>query len=307
MHRQIYTKAIDVVQLDYTSLAQYAGRYRRLVCALFEHDIYFQSIARGLSEPRGVTGKIAAAVEYLRALHYELRTLPGIDRIQACTRENKEYLLSFIPRLAGRVHEGLRAVVDTSSYRFQPGGREPATMLFLGSFRHLPNQAALTWFLSKVLPRVLERRPEARLVVVGAEAPPRHGLPPSPAIDLRGFVDDIREPLSRYAVFVCPILSGSGVRVKLLEAFAAGIRVVSTRVGAEGLARQDGDLCALADDPAEFAQKILALFDSPDLAAQMAQRARREVEANWDAAACTRKLLESYREALREKRGATCL
>ena len=307
MHRQIYTQAIDVIQLDYTSLAQYAGRYQRLVCALFEHDIYFQSIARGLSEPRGFTGKLNAAVEYLRALHYELRTLPGIDRIQACTRENKQYLLSFMPRLAGRVQEGLRAVVDTSSYRFQPGGREPATMLFLGSFRHLPNQAALTWFLGQVLPRVLERRPEARLVVVGAEAPPRHGLPPSPAIDLRGFVDDIREPLSRYAVFVCPILSGSGVRVKLLEAFAAGIPVVSTRVGAEGLARQDGDLCALADDPAEFAQKILALFDSPDLAAQMAQRARLEVEANWDAAACTRKLLNSYRDALREKRGATFL
>jgi GT2 family glycosyltransferase/glycosyltransferase involved in cell wall biosynthesis len=303
MHRLIRTHGIDVVQLEYTALAQYAGRYRGLLCALFEHDIYFQSIARGLTEPHSLYWKLTAEIEYLRALRYELRVLPRIDRIQVCTAENKAFLLSFLPKLAGRVQEGLRAIVDTSSYRFQTAGREPATMLFVGSFRHLPNQAALTWFTRKVLPRVLERRPDARLVVVGSEAPPRHGLPPSEAIELRGLVDDIREPLSRYAVFVCPILSGSGVRVKLLEAFSAGIPVVSTRVGAEGLARQDGEFCALADDPAQFAEKILALFERPEAAAQMAERARREVEANWDAAATTQKLVASYREALREKRG----
>ncbi len=60
-------------------------------------------------------------------------------------------------------------------------------------------------------------------------------------------MEDVREPLSRYAVFVCPILSGSGMRVKLLEAFAAGIPVVSTTLGAEGLTSKDGDICALAD------------------------------------------------------------
>ena len=117
-----------------------------------------------------------------------------------------------------------------------------------------------------------------------------------------GFVEDVREPLARYAVFVCPILSGSGVRVKLLEAFAAGIPVVSTTVGAEGLAAKDGEFCALADDPAEFAERVLALFEDPERAAAMAARARAEVEANWDMAAITRRLVESYRELVTEKR-----
>ena len=82
-----------------------------------------------------------------------------------------------------------------------------------------------------------------------------HSLPALPDnIELRGFVEDVREPLGRYAVFVCPILSGSGMRVKLLEAFAAGIPVVSTPLGAEGLARseeagKDSEICALAEDP----------------------------------------------------------
>jgi glycosyltransferase involved in cell wall biosynthesis len=117
-----------------------------------------------------------------------------------------------------------------------------------------------------------------------------------------GYVEDAREPLARCAVFVCPVLSGSGVRVKLLEAFAAGIPVVSTFVGAEGLARQDGEFCALADQPAAFADRVVALFENPQEAARMAARARVEVEANWDIAAMTRKLVESYRELVREKR-----
>jgi glycosyltransferase involved in cell wall biosynthesis len=115
-------------------------------------------------------------------------------------------------------------------------------------------------------------------------------------------VDDVREPLARCAVFVCPILSGSGVRVKLLEAFAAGIPVVSTTLGAEGLTRSDGQICALADQPAAFAERVLALFENPETAAQMAARARAEVEANWDMAAITRKLVDGYRDMVREKR-----
>ena len=119
-----------------------------------------------------------------------------------------------------------------------------------------------------------------------------------------GYVDDVRRPLSQYALFVCPILGGSGVRVKLLEAYAAGIPVVSTTVGAEGLARQDGEFCALADDPAAFAERVLALFADPQAAADMAARARAEVEAHWDMAAITRRLVDSYRELVIEKRAA---
>ena len=127
-------------------------------------------------------------------------------------------------------------------------------MLFIGSFRHDPNRVAMDWFVGEVMPLILARTPGARLVIAGSDPPPVHAWANhSGALELLGCVEDVREPLARYAVFVCPILSGSGVRVKLLEAFAAGIPVVSTTVGAEGLARQDGEFCALADDAAGFA------------------------------------------------------
>ncbi len=302
LHRQMYLRDVDVLQLEYTALAQYGAAFQRMACVLFEHDVYFQSIGRGLARMNGLIRRAKASVEYLRALRYELRVLPGFDRIQVCSAENRDYLLSFLPQLADRLDDN-RAGIATASYQFRPDGREPRTMLFLGSFRHLPNQEALVWFSLQVLPKVVERCPDARLVIVGAEPPQRHSLPGDPEhIELRGFVEDVREPLSRYAVFVCPILSGSGMRVKLLEAFSAGIPVVSTRLGAEGLAAQDGDICALADDPAEFAARIVELFDDSAKARSLAERARERVVATRDMAVLTRNLEASYRTVLRAKR-----
>jgi len=303
IHRQIYLKQIDVVQLEYTPLGQYAHAYRHIPTILFEHDIYFQSIARGLPHMPGALARFKARYEYLRALRYELRMLPRCDRVQVCTRENGEYLAGFLPRIRGRLQAGLRAGIDTARYEFSPAGREPFTMLFLGSFRHEPNIVALDWFVNAVLPRIVARQPEARLVVVGSDAPPQHPYADrAPAVEIRGFVEDIREPLARYAVFVCPVRSGSGVRVKLLEAFSIGIPVVSTRIGAEGLARADGEFCLLADQPEAFAEKVLQVFDDPPFATEMAARARAEVVANWDMAEITARLVESYWDAVREKK-----
>jgi GT2 family glycosyltransferase len=303
IEREVLRHGIDVIQLEYTALGQYAKRFRRLACALFEHDVYFQSIGRALPYMRSIE-RIKARFEYLRAIRYELNLLPRCDHIQVCTLENKAYLESFLPKLAPKIDAGLRAGIDTTKYPFPGGPRRPLTMLFLGSFRHVPNQVALDWFTNKVLPLVLEKVPRARLLVAGSDPPPRHAFPdPANAIDLLGFVEDIQPLFSSCAVFICPIRSGSGVRVKLLEAFASGIPVVSTRLGAEGLAREDGEFCFLADDPAGFAEKVVRLLQDEATAAEMAARARREVEDYWDMAAITRKLVEKYAEVLRLKRG----
>jgi len=303
IHRQLYCKQIDVLQLEYTPLAQYRGDYRRIATVLFEHDIYFQSIGRGLGHMARALDEVKARIEYLRALRYELGILAAFDQVQVCTPANRDYLLSFRPELAHKMLAGLRAGIDTAHYEFRPGGREPLTMLFVGSFRHDPNRVAVDWFVRRVLPLIVSRQPEAKLVIAGSDPPPAHAYADyANHLDMLGYVEDVRQPFARYSVFVCPILSGSGVRVKLLEAFAAGIPVVSTRVGAEGLATQDGEFCSLADDPVLFAERVLELLEEPEAAAEMATRARAEVVANWDMAAITRKLVDSYRDAAAEKR-----
>ncbi|MEQ1883627.1 MAG: glycosyltransferase [Bryobacteraceae bacterium] len=305
IHRAIYTHKIDIVQLEYTPMAQYAFGLRRIPTILFEHDVYFQSIARRLPLMKGLIERIEARWEYLRAIRYELRALPKVNRVQVCSRENGDYLLSFLPQLKGRIDDGFRAGIDTSLYNFKSGPREPLTMLFLGSFRHPPNQEAVDWFARQVLPHVLREEPDAKLIVIGSDPPPRHSLPGADAIQLVGFVDDIRDALAQYALFVCPILSGSGVRVKLLEAYAAGIPVVSTRIGAEGLADVDGDISALADDPQDFAGHVVDLLRNPKKAEAMAERARQYVVSKRDMQTMTKQMLECYRDEVAKARDAS--
>jgi hypothetical protein len=193
--------------------------------------------------------KMHARWEYLRArcaraaLSAQARPHPGVQPGQ------RRYLLSFLPQLKGRIDDGFRAGIDTSLYEFRAEGREPFTMLFLGNFRHTPNMEALDWFVGRVLPHVLSGEPRARLIVAGSEMPARNSMPRADAIEVIGFVEDVREPLARYALFVCPILSGSGVRVKLLGVSPPAFRRSRPLLGAEGLTAQDGAICALADSP----------------------------------------------------------
>jgi GT2 family glycosyltransferase/glycosyltransferase involved in cell wall biosynthesis len=303
IQRQILLHQIDVLQLEYTALGQYARHFRRLVCALFEHDVYFQSIGRALPFIRSPLDRVKARFEYLRAIRFELSLLPRCDQIQVCTLENKHYIETFLPALAPRVDAGMRAGVEVSRYAYPGGPRRPLTMLFLGSFRHTPNQIALDWFTREVLPLVLEKLPHARLLVAGSDPPPRYAFHnPNNAIDLLGFVDDVQPLFASCAVFICPVRSGSGIRVKLLEAFASGIPVVSTTLGAEGLARRDGEFCALADDPRAFAESVIRVLEDPVFAQDLAARARHEVETNWDIAVTTARLVEKYRALIFEKR-----
>jgi GT2 family glycosyltransferase len=304
IHREIYLRQADIVQYEYIQTAQHRGEYRRIAQFLFQHDVYFQSVGRQLPHMRGAITKAAARYEYLRALRYELRQMPLFDRVQFCSTTNSRFVFEYAPALRAKSDDGLRSGVTAADYPFVgEEGRLPMTMLFVGSFRHSPNVDALYWFVNHCMPRILEKQPGARLIVIGSAPPPRYSLPDfGDSIDLQGYVDDVIGAFGRYAVFVCPILSGSGIRVKLLEAFACGIPVVSTRVGAEGLAETDGEFCRLADNPAAFSDAVLQLLEDRTEAAALARRARTEIDSHWDMAARTRKLLESYRATLAAKR-----
>ena len=304
VQKQTYLQRIDVLQLEYTVLGQYAGDFKRLPCILFEHDVYFQSIARGLPFVKSPLKRVQHTWEYLRALKYELQLLPRMHRVQVCSRDNREYLESFLPQMKGRIDDGYRAGIDTSHYTFKPDGRVADTVLFLGSFRHTPNVEALDWFIKNVWNLVLAARPLAQLILIGSDAPPKHSLSPEwKNVELVGFVDDVRDPLSKYAVFICPILSGSGVRVKLLEGFAAGIPTVSTLIGAEGLTLEDGAICGLADTPQAFAQWVVRLLEDSQQAAAMATRARAYVEEHRDMRRMTERLVACYEKEVAARRG----
>ena len=301
MHRTMLLRDVDVLQLEYTQLATYWAEFGRIATFLFEHDIYFQSVRRAMSGVENAKQWAEHVYEYLRALRFERRVVRRFDGVQVCTAENRRFLESFAWSSAP-ILEGLRAGIDVERYPFVEHGRAPDSLLFVGNFRHPPNTQALDFFVEQVLPAVRRARPAAHLTVIGAHAPA--GLENKlrrPGVTFLGPVEDIREPFSRHAVFVCPILSGSGVRVKLLEAFAAGIPVVSTRLGAEGLLEHGSEFLAVADSAEEFAAAVVDLLVDPAKARLLAAMARSEVEQHWDMNLVTRRLEQHYRQTLHRK------
>jgi len=294
IQRSIYLQNIDVLQLEYTILGQYAGRFRHIPCLLFEHDISVQSLGRRLRTCRFDADLF---LEYLRMRFYEPRLLKRFTRVQVCSAENARYLLRLVPSLRGRVDSNVRAAIDTRRYHFVSSPRVPDTLLFLGSFRHSPNLDALRWFTQEVFPKILAARPAVTFHIVGSDPPQSSTIwNDHPNIRLLGAVPDIKEPLQRFAVFICPVLSGSGVRVKLLEAFACGIPAVSTTIGAEGLAKIPGEFCELADSPDAFAASVLHLLANPEHRLALALRSRQMVERERDSRDATSRLESLYRD-----------
>lgn len=301
IHRTILLERIDVVQLEYAQLASYGSAFRQLLCCLFEHDLHFQSVQRGIW-PGGWRQGPRRAYEYLRALRFELKALARLDAVQVCSAEQRRVLTALLGERPP-VLDSMRTAVDVESYPFRAEGREPDTVLFVGNFRHTPNVEGLTHMLERVMPAVRERRPEARLVVAGAEAPPtlRAALARSGA-EYLGEVGEIRTVLGRYAVLAAPILSGSGVRVKILEAFASGIPVVANALAAEGLCGPEDGLAEIENRPPDFAAALVRLLGDPGRARSLAAEARRAVEERWNGAHCGPRLLAHYSAALESKR-----
>ncbi|MDQ2774689.1 MAG: glycosyltransferase [Acidobacteriota bacterium] len=299
LDRTIFLKKVDVVQMEYTLLGQYVGDYRRIPWIIFEHDLAFQSLARRLK------GKptLRLAIPYMQLLRYESNMVKQFARVQVCSEENARYLLEFVPEIKGRVDSDLRAIIQSDRYEYAAAGREPETMLFLGSFRHAPNVQALTWFIDRVFPQIVRQRSGATLVIAGSGSSEILGEKlHHPNIRVLGFVEDAGELLRRNAIMLCPILSGSGVRVKLLEGFASGIPVVSTTLGAEGLTCKSGEICELADSPEDFAASVVRLLEDPGYASELARRARLMVETEKDAKKATARLVQTYRLEIERRR-----
>jgi glycosyltransferase involved in cell wall biosynthesis len=174
--------------------------------------------------------------------------------------------------------------VDLGSYAPRPeSDAEPRSLVFTGSLDWRPNQDAARWFAERVHP-VLRRDGAYRLAVVGRRPPAGFGATFPQEIAIVADVEDIRPHLAKASIVVAPLRVGGGSRLKILEAFAAGRPVVSTTLGAEGLAVENGRHLVLADEPEAFASAVLALWREPDRGRAMAREARGLVEARygWD-------------------------
>jgi glycosyltransferase involved in cell wall biosynthesis len=175
--------------------------------------------------------------------------------------------------------------VDTHRYSVGSRRPDPATLLFIGRLQYFPNQNGLRWFLSEVWPLIRAEVRPARLIVVGQADPNEMERLRSPDVEYAGRVPFVEPYLETASVSICPLLEGSGTRVKIIEAMAAGVPVVSTSKGAEGLEVTAGRHLLIADTPGEFANAVRLVLTDDRLATGLVAEARAVVEArySWEA------------------------
>jgi glycosyltransferase involved in cell wall biosynthesis len=184
-----------------------------------------------------------------------------------------------------------------------PASQPGADLVFIGSMDWLPNVDGVLYFVREILPLIRRQRPETTLAIVGRTPPPEVAqlAAPDPAGDPRiqvtGTVPDIRPYLWASAVSIVPLRIGGGTRLKIYEAMAAKIPVVSTTIGAEGLTINPPRDILLADSPAAFAARCLELLADPPLRTQISTAAWNMVNGNfsWDhVSRCFEEIMHSF-------------
>jgi glycosyltransferase involved in cell wall biosynthesis len=171
--------------------------------------------------------------------------------------------------------------IDLVEFRPHAPARSPV-ILFSGLMSYYPNQQGVRWFLDSVLPRVRREVPNARVVIAGASPPKWLIARREIGVDVTGAVVDMRPQFAAASVVIVPLKIGGGTRVKILEAQAMERPVVSTAVGAEGLAQRHDETILLGDDEESFAAHVIRLLKDRSTAARIARGGRRHVVQHFD-------------------------
>jgi glycosyltransferase involved in cell wall biosynthesis len=184
--------------------------------------------------------------------------------------------------------------VDCDHFQPTPETTEPYTMAFLGSMDWEANVLAVQGFITESLPAIKQRFPEAKFLVIGRNPPEwlREQSAKDPSIEVTGTVDDVRPYLARAAIMVLPLTVGGGTRIKVFEAMAAGLAVVSTPTGVEGLPVVHEEHAWISESGTPFTEGILHLLSKPEARQTMARRGRELVEAEFG----WRKAAEIFRD-----------
>jgi polysaccharide biosynthesis protein PslH len=250
---------------------------------LVEHDISFIPQMRRCQLASGWR-RLVLWLNYIRYRRAEIATLQRFVQVVVMSELDRDIVqrvapgqkVTVVPNgvdLAGLVFRG--AVPRCGSPR----------LLFVGGLAHRPNFDGLRHFISEALPVLLHQFPDLTLTVVGdaaGAAPELMSLPRGDAVEFVGFVPDLNGHFAESTALIVPLRIAGGTRLKIIEAMAAGVPVITTAIGAEGLPVVHGEQVLVAETPQETVACVKRLVRDPEFAQRMAKAARRLCEEKYD-------------------------
>jgi sugar transferase (PEP-CTERM/EpsH1 system associated) len=300
-------QSFDVIQIESMHLIAYARHIRKVAprtrLILDWHNIESEILARYAENDSNPLRAFYARRTSVLSRHVEDQLLALCDAHTVCSEREREVLLQRVP---GTRIEVVGNGVDCEFFadnKTGDGGRRD--VLFMGRMDYHANIDAALYFVRTTWPSIHALRPELRLVIVGAQPPDSIRALASDSVVVTGTVEDVRPYYHNALISVVPLRVGGGTRLKVLEAMAAGTPVVSTSLGAEGLAVTHGKDILIADSPEAMADAVVSMqADSPQQH-ELITNARRLVQTRYDWNVVGEILLRLHAEQV--EMGAACL
>ena len=286
----------DIVQLEGPYLLHYIPSIKgRAMIALRAHNLEHR-IWKLMSEQEGNLLKRFYLKNLARRITVlEKKILSQVDMLVPISNEDSGGFDQLGHTLPVAV---IPAGIDISNYPLNED-EERLLLFFIGALDWGPNQEGLDWFFRDIWPGIRLKWPAMTFHLAGRN-PDYYfkGKNPPENVTLEGEIDDAIEFFHRHTVMVVPLLTGSGIRIKILEAMAMGKAVISTSIGAAGMEACNGEHLFLADTPDEYFNVLETLLESPGLLRRTGMKARQFVRENFDILALSEKLISFYKDQL---------
>ena len=274
----VHDQKINLILVEFSQMAGYrfpAG----VPVVLDEHNVEFDLLDSMATREHGALRKFFNRIEAEKFRREELSACRAAALTLVTSDRDGELLRQHAPQLnTATITNG----VDCDQFARPAGPRRPGTAVFVGATHYFPNEEGVLFFLREILPLIKQKQPHFRFAVVGGKPPPSIMQYQSESVEVTGYVNDVRPYMWETSVFVVPLRMGGGTRFKIVEALAAGIPVVSTRLGAEGIPVTHARELLLADEPAAFADAVVQLLTDAPLAQRLSAAGLDFVKARFD-------------------------
>lgn len=300
LFRNLVDNEYDIIQLEGIFVAPYLNIIRKNSKAKIifrahniEHQVW-EKLAQQKSDP---FKKWYLKLLAKRIKNYELSLLNSFDGIVAFTGQDKQSLVSFGARTPITV---LPIAVDLSLYKPNFNKTDFSSLFFLGSLDWLPNREGVEWFMDNFHKEIIDGDLKGKLYVAGHNIPEDYDeYEVLGKVLIHGEVDDALEFVNSKGIMIVPLLSGGGMRVKIVEGMAMQKCIISTSLGAEGINIADGKNIIIANNADEFFHALKTCLQDEYHCREIGENARKLVEEQHDVSIITPKLVDFYESVLK--------
>ncbi|MFT4678358.1 MAG: glycosyltransferase involved in cell wall biosynthesis [Litorivivens sp.] len=294
----LQNQKFDIIHLESLFMTPYIGtcrRYSKAKIVLRSHNlehIIWEKVAGGTrSLPKRTYLKYLSR----KLKEYELSVAGQVDGIASISAEDEAKHISLG---CAKPVVNIPFGIDMADYDKSESAQDEMKVFHLGSMDWTPNLEGILWFLEQVWPKVIAKTPSLTLYLAGRSMPRELLEGDYPNVEIFGEVSDAKEFMSGKSVMIVPLISASGVRVKIIEGMALGKTIVSTPIGAEGIDHTNGENILIAATGNEFAQVLHDLKNDSQRCAQIGRNAKQLAQQKFDNVLITENLIQFYKDLI---------